>query len=122
MPKQPEESNVVLKRRSFSAAEEIPQPPQVTFIGKDGEPLPYPWTSAACAFLRFVAFGWIISAVFGVFVAVDMVSRAPNMVLGIQVSFAWAMVIFTSLTVGVCMMAISELSILIAKHVTSPKT
>lgn len=83
-----------------------------------GEHSAFPWTAAACGFLRFMAVCWITEAAFGIFVAIDMINRAPNMATAVQSSFAWAMIVFVSLTVGICMMAISELAILVAKYVT----
>lgn len=88
----------------------------------DGEPVPHPWTSVAAWCIRFIAFGWIIQAAFGVAIGFDAMSNASSFAQAVGIAFHGIDSIFMSLTLAFCLMAASELSVMLARYLTRKAT
>ncbi len=106
----------ILKRRSFTT-ETVQQETTVEPIVR-GEHSAFPWTSAASWFIKFVAWGWILEAIFSVIIGIDAVSTARNTQEMLGFAFKMSGYFFLYVTVAFCLLSVSELSILLAKYVT----
>ncbi len=88
----------------------------------DAETVLYPWTAVAAWFIRFIAFGWIIQAAFGVAIGFDAMGNASSFAQAVEIAFHGIDSIFMSLTLAFCLMAASELSVMLARYLTRKAT